>query len=752
MRAEIRVNGIVQGVGFRPFIYRLATAHALKGYVLNLGDAGVEVVVEGEREEIKKFIENIEAKKPPLARIDSIDVEWKKNEGLKTFEIKKSSNVKGREISIIPPDIGICDDCIREMTDPKNRRYNYFFTTCTNCGPRYTVIKKLPYDRQNTTMDEFPMCDDCREEYTYPADRRYHAQTVACETCGPQVYLIDKHGDEVASGREAIWKAGELLMDKKIIAIKGNGGFHISCSAFYPDVIKRLREALGRMQKPFAVMAGNIDDVKRIAYLSREEEEMIKSYIKPIVVLKKRKEMEGVAPALHNVGVMLPYTGLHVMLFQKCSHPLVMTSANMPGMPIIYRNEEAMEKLKGKVDYFLLYNRKIAHRCDDSVIRFVGNKPAFIRRSRGYVPAPVRLPFDTGNVLAFGAELNVTSCIMSAGRAFLSPYIGNTEKFDTLQFLEQETKHLLGLTGVKVDAIAHDVHPHFSTTKMAKKFAEEYGIPAIPVQHHHAHIASVMGEHGVEEAIGIAIDGVGYGEDGTIWGGEVLHCSFADYRRVGHLQKQRMIGGDLATLYPLRMVASMLHEKGGLKEFLYNNEEAFPHGKKEIDIVLKQAENGKGIITTSCGRILDAVAALLGICTRRTYEGEPAMKLESHAAGGKSYGIKPEIEWGDISVLSTSHLMNYLWENRNRDSKNLAFSAEEYMAEGLAEIAVDYAKREHIKAVCISGGCAYNEHIVGTIKKKVESGNMKFLRNERVPAGDGGISLGQAIVADAKMK
>jgi hydrogenase maturation protein HypF len=753
MRAEIRVTGIVQGVGFRPFIYRLAIANALRGHVLNLGDAGVEVVVEGDENAIKKFISEMKSKRPPLASIENIDIVWKKSEGLKTFEIKKSSDkMGGREPSVIPPDIGICDDCIKEITDPENRRYNYFFTTCTNCGPRYTAIKKLPYDRRNTTMDEFPMCEKCHEEYTNPADRRYHAQTVACSECGPQVYLLDGEGRKVESGSRAIWKAGELLMNKKIIAIKGNGGFHLSCSAFYPDVIKRLRVALGRMQKPFALMAGSIEGIKSIAHVSKEEEMALTSYIKPIVVLEKEREMEEVAPELHNVGIMLPYTGLHVMIFQRCSHPIVMTSANMPGEPIIYRNEEAIKKLRGKVDYFLVYDRKIAHRCDDSVVRFVDGNLSLIRRSRGYVPSPVKLPFGTGNVLAFGAEMNVTSCVLSEGKAFLSPYIGNTTKFDTMQFLEEETEHMLSLTNVKPDVVAHDLHPHFATTKMAEEFGREHGIPSVSVQHHHAHTVSVMGEHGIGEAVGIAIDGVGYGGDGKIWGGEILHCYPDRYERIGHLEEQIMVGGDLATTYPLRMAAGVLYGEEDFEEFLYEHEEKFPHGKEEISVVLKQAKDGRGISTTSCGRILDAASALLGICTRRTYEGEPAMKLESHAIGGRSLGIVPEIEWGEKSVLSTSYLLKWLWRNRKMNSKNLAFSVEEYIAEGLAEIAVDYAKREHVKSVAVSGGCAYNEHIVKAIRRKVEASSLIFLLNEKVPAGDGGVSFGQAIVADAKMR
>jgi len=753
MRAEIKVSGIVQGVGFRPFIYRLAISHALRGYVLNRGDAGVEVVVEGDEGDIKSFIGDMREKKPPLARIDDIDVHWSGEGGFETFEIRKSSENQERSAaSIIPPDIGICDDCIREMTDPNNRRYDYFFTTCTNCGPRYTVIEKLPYDRNNTTMDEFPMCDACREEYTDPADRRYHAQTVACEKCGPQSYLLDTRGEKIDSGSSAIWTAGKLLMEGKIIAIKGNGGFHMSCSAFDEDAVRRLREALGRENKPFALMAGSTDMAEDIAVIGEEEKRMLESHIKPIVVLEKRRDMEDVAPGLHNIGVMLPYTGMHVMLFQRCSHPLVMTSANMPGEPIIYHDDEAVKKLGGKVDYFLVYDRKIAHRCDDSVIRFVDGRPSFIRRSRGYVPAPVNLPFDTGDVLALGAELNVVSCVLSGGKAFLSPYIGNTKKPDTIDFLRGETMHLLELTNVNPGVVAHDIHPQFSTTRMAEEFGEENGIPAVGVQHHHAHIAGLMGEHGVDDMVGIAVDGVGYGVDGAIWGGEVLHCSMSDFVRVGHLEEQPMIGGDLATRYPLRMVAAMLRGRDGLEEFLYENEGAFPHGRDEISIVLKQVEAGRGIKTTSCGRVLDAVAALLGICTARTYEGEPAMKLESHAVGGKSYSIKPEIEWGAEAVLSTSALMDYIWANRDKNSRNLAFSAEEYIARGLGEIAVEYAEREHVGFVGVSGGCAYNEHIVRVVRKRVEAAGLKFLVNENIPAGDGGISFGQAIVADERMK
>ncbi len=752
MRAVVHVSGIVQGVGFRPFIYRLATARGLNGYVLNKGDAGVEIVVEGPRDDIESFVEAMHREAPPLASIESSDVAWKKQERHDGFEIRRSSHRQGGGASIIPPDVSICRDCIEEMRDPDDRRHRYFFTTCTNCGPRYTTITGLPYDRPQTTMDAFPMCDACRTEYTDPGDRRYHAQTIACPDCGPQVYLQDPAGTVIDDGPEAIYRAGDLLMQGDIVAVKGNGGFHLACNATSPAAVDRLRAGLGRPRKPFALMASGLDMARDIAHLDEQERELLASPVKPIVLLRKRRGLPCVSPGLHTVGVMLPYTGLHVMLFERCSTPLVMTSANMPGEPILYHSDEAMEKLDGIADRFLAYDRAIAHRCDDSVLRVVDGDAAFIRRSRGYVPMPVPAAETSHDVLALGPELDVTSCVLSDGRAYLSPYIGDTSKLATQRFLEQETEHLLALTAVTPEAIAHDLHPRFATTDMANRYATKMDVPTVAVQHHHAHAAKVMAEHGVGEAVGIAIDGIGYGSDGAMWGGEVLHCTLDGFTRVGHLELQPMPGGDLATRYPLRMLAGVLHEADGFADFLREHADSFPHGEREVDVVLKQAAKGHGVPTSSCGRVLDAAAALLDVCHQRRYEGEPAMRLESHARGGAPLDLTPEITWSEPAVLQTTRLLRWLWQQRGGDSHDLACTAEAYLARGLADIAAAYAQREHVDVVALAGGCAYNEHLSRVIAAALEQAGLHCIRNRKLPAGDGGISYGQAVVADARLE
>ena len=751
MRAVIHVSGIVQGVGFRPFIYRIATARRLNGYVLNRSDAGVEIIVEGSRGGIDDFIEAMHTEAPPLASIENTDVTWENQEQHDGFEIRRSSRKRGTGASIIPPDVSICKDCIEEMHDPGDRRHDYFFTTCTNCGPRYTTITGLPYDRPQTTMDAFPMCESCRSEYTDPGDRRYHAQTIACPDCGPQVFLLNQDGEQLFEGASAIRQAGQMLMQGSIIAVRGNGGFHLACNAAQPEIIQRLRDGLGRPQKPFAVMATTLGMVRTFAQMEEEERRLLESPVRPIVLLAKKRDLTGVSPGLHTIGVMLPYTGLHIMLLESCTSPLVMTSANTPGEPIVYQNEEALETLDTIADYFLTYDREIAHRCDDSVIRVVNGETALIRRSRGYVPSPIPAGATMHDVLALGPELDVTSCVLTDGKAFLSPYVGNVSKLATQRFLEQETGHLLSLTGATPAAVAHDLHPGFATTEMAKRYAEEHDVPAIPVQHHHAHIAKVMAEHDAGEAVGIAVDGIGYGSDGSMWGGEVLHCTLDGFTRVGHLEMQPMLGGDLATRYPLRMLAGILGEADGFEGFLRKRADAFPHGEREVDLVLQLAADGKGVQTSSCGRVLDATAALLDVCHRRHYEGEPAMKLESHARDGIRMDFKPEITWDEPAVLHTSSLLQWLWEQRKGNTHDLACTAEIYLARGLADIAAAYAREEHVDMVALAGGCAYNEHLSRVVATQIEENGLQCIRNRLVPAGDGGISYGQALVADARL-
>ena len=752
MRAEIRIKGIVQGVGFRPFVYRLAVAHRLVGFVRNHGDATVEILVEGKQNEVKHFVNDLKRKKPPLARIYDMKTKHGEDQGeFDKFIIIKSIEKAELSGSIIPPDIAICDECLKELSNPANPRYEYFFITCTDCGPRYTIIEQLPYDRPNTTMQGFKMCDFCKSEYENPVNRRFHAQTVACPKCGPKVYLTTNEGEQL-NEKDPIRKAGKLLEEGYVVAVKGNGGFHTATATTNSTPIERLRKVKHRSQKPFAIMARDLETIKTFAEVSAEEEKLLTSYIRPIVLLKKTKEYylsDVIAPKLHNVGVMLPYTGLHVMLFDKIKEPaFVMTSANPANEPIVTDNKEALEKLGAIVDYFLFHNRTIAHRCDDSVVRLHGSYLTFVRRSRGYAPEPIHLKKTIKTcALGVGAEQNVTACVLLGDKAFISQHIGDVENVETLQFLRNTIDHLTRLTNSKIEVVACDVHPKFSTTRLAQKLGTEIDCPVVPVQHHYAHIASLMGEHNIDEMIGIACDGFGYGSDGKAWGGEILHCNVAGFKRLGHLQEQPMLGGDLATRYPIRMAAGILHRAVDIVEWLFANSTSLPHGKAEAEIILKQLKtNESALKTTSCGRVLDAISIILGICNERTYEGEPAMKLESTAINGENVlKLEPKFEG---NILNTTILVKEVFEQKSKFSKvDLAYSAQYYLAQGLAQLATEQAKQLGIKHVGFSGGVAYNEHITSIIRRTVEKNGLNFLVHKKLPAGDGCISFGQAFAA-----
>ena len=754
MRVKVNVTGIVQGVGFRPFIYRTAVKNGLKGYVRNRGDAGVEILLEGEGENIQNFMRDLKEKKPPLARIHEVIVTRLKGESEhEKFTIHKSSEEAELSGSVIPPDIAICDECREELRKPKDQRHEYFFITCTNCGPRYTIVEGLPYDRENTTMQDFNMCSFCQGEYADPLNRRFHAQTVACPRCGPKAYLTTRKG-ELIEHRDPIREAGKLLSEGLVVAVKGYGGFHVATSTTKDEPLVRLREVKHRRQKPFAIMARSMEAIKTFAEVSESEAILLSSYIRPIVLLNKSDAYylsDLIAPGLHNVGVMLPYTGLHYMLFDGVNEPaFVMTSANPPDQPIIKDDEEALQKLGDTVDYFLFHNRQIAHRCDDSVVRVHNKDLVFVRRSRGYAPAPIMLREEAKRcVVGLGGELNNTACVLLGNKAFISQHIGDVENIETRDFLENATKHLIRLTNSKVEAVACDLHPKFTTTKLAHDLAEENGWHLVQVQHHYAHIAALMAEHDVKEIVGICCDGYGYGVDGEAWGGEILLCtreSF-DFKRVAHLEKQPLIGGDLATRYPLRMAAGMLHKRADVEDWLLQNKRHFPNGEKEIQIVLHQLEKSRGIIgTTSCGRVLDAVAAVLGICYERTYEGEPAMKLESAATRGEdALKLKPIIKG---NTLDTTQMLYEIFENREKHSKaDLVYSAHVYLAEGLATLAIEKALEKNVKNIGFSGGVACNEILALRMRKIVEDAGLKFLSHEVVPPGDGGSSFGQAVAA-----
>ncbi|MEM3616416.1 MAG: carbamoyltransferase HypF [Candidatus Bathyarchaeia archaeon] len=754
VRVKVRVTGIIQGVGFRPFIYRIAVKNGLKGYVRNMGDAGVEILLEGEESSINSFLKDLREKKPPLAHIhEIITLKLEDENQYVSFTIEKSSEESELSGSVIPPDIAICDECLKELREKSNPRYEYFFITCTDCGPRYTIIEGLPYDRENTTMRDFPMCSFCQKEYKDPLNRRFHAQTVACPKCGPKVYLTTNKGELVSTG-DPVREVGKLLAEGFIVAIKGYGGFHVAAATTKDEPLIRLRRAKHRRQKPFAIMARSLEAVRSFAEVSPKELELITSYTRPIVLLKKSSKYylsDLIAPGLHNVGVMLPYTALHYMLFDSVEEPaFVMTSANSPNQPIVKDDGEALKTLGDIVDYFLFHNRRIAYRCDDSVVRVHGEKLVFIRRSRGYAPAPVILKEKAKKcVLALGGELNNTACVLLGNKAFISQHIGDVENIETLDFLESAAKHLIRLTNSNVNVVACDLHPKFTTTKLARDLAEKNGWQFFQIQHHYAHVAALMAEHGASEIVGVCCDGYGYGADGEAWGGEIILGlkDSMEFKRLAHLEEQPMIGADLATRYPLRMAAGILCKKGNVEEWLMQNRRYFPHGGKEVQLILQQLKRGRGTVkTTSCGRILDAVAAVLGVCFERTYEGEPAMKLESTAMKGKDMlNLKPIVE-GDI--LNTTELLLEIFENREKYAiHDLAFSTHTYLAQGLAELAIEKALENGVEAVGFSGGVACNEILTKIMRETVEAAGLKFLVHEAVPPGDGGSSFGQAFAA-----
>lgn len=760
-RAEVAITGIVQGVGFRPFVHRLARNHGLVGLVRNMGDAGVQVIVEGDKTSIERFIASLRSEHPPLSRIDFIGVTWGAPVGeFKAFQVAPSDKSGLGLPSIVPPDLALCDDCLSEMTNPANRRYNYPFITCINCGPRFTIIEELPYDRPRTSMKVFPLCPECMVEYQDPEDRRFHAESTCCPVCGPKMELYDRSGLKV-DVKDPIREAANLLDEGNIVAVKGIGGIHIASMATDDEVLARLRMVFNRPEQPFAVMSRDLDTVRTFAEVNEEEAKLLSSYRRPIVVLQRSPEYalsDLVAPGLDSIGVMLPYSGIHHLLLRHGKGPAyVMTSANVAGLPMITENSDAIKL--GRADYFLLHNRAIVNRCDDSVVKIVGGKQTFLRRSRGYVPEPLVLPFKSKrSVLAIGAELNVTASVLFGDRCFVSQHVGDTTKVETLEFMQTAAESLIHLLNLEtIEVVAHDLHPYYATTKVAPRLARKFGAETVAVQHHHAHLCSLMAEHGLEELVGIAADGVGYGSDGTVWGGEVMVASLGSFEQVGGLMKQYMPGGDLATRFPARMVAGILwHQlereelEKALVEFCAGG---FKYGMLEVKVILRQLERDLNVFrTSSCGRVLDAIACVLGICQERTYEGEPAIKLEAAANLGDPEGVKlePVIEKMNGSmVVNTSHLLlDILDALRARvPRKHLAAAAQRAIAKGLSSIAIDVASSRGISVVGASGGVFYNRAISMAVRKEVEASGLRFVQHELIPPGDGGISVGQAITA-----
>ena len=770
VRRKLLIKGIVQGVGFRPFIYNLAHRHGLKGWVLNSTD-GVHIEVEGELEEVERFISEIEPKAPPLARIDSIQVQELEPVGYAEFVIRHSEG-DPRKFIKISPDVSICDDCLRELFDPSDRRYLYPFINCTNCGPRFTIIKDIPYDRHNTTMKPFKMCPQCQAEYDDPANRRFHAQPNACHVCGPHVWLERSGSDEVVAERsEAIREAIRRLSEGEIVAIKGLGGFHLACDATNEEAVARLRARKRRSLKPFAIMARDIETIKKFCYVTPEEEKLLSGYQRPIVLLRKRPGCPiapSVAPFNPCLGVMLPYTPLHYLLFCDELRPegvepflaLVMTSGNLSEEPIAIDNDEARIRLKELADWMLMHNREICARCDDSVAKVELGEPVMIRRSRGYAPYPVDLHIEMPQILACGAELKNTFCLTKENHAFLSQHIGDLQNAEAFKFFADSIEHFKRLFRIEPELVACDLHPDYLSTRYAMELSDE--LPVIKVQHHHAHVASCMAEKGLEgKVIGVSFDGTGYGTDGAIWGGEFLVADEREFLRVAHFKYVPLPGGDAAVKEPYRIALSYLRDVYG--EGMWDLELPM---LKEIDprrarLIVRMAEKGiNSPPTSSCGRLFDAISAIAGVRTVISYEAQAAMELENEGweAGGLDVEAPPYgwdlIEGSDGYSIDMSETIRGavrdVLEGKGKGWISLRFHRT--VAEVILEVCRLIRRRFGLGRVILSGGVFQNRILLNLAVGLLERGGFEVFINRVVPPNDGGISLGQAYIAAFRVR
>jgi hydrogenase maturation protein HypF len=744
-----RIRGLVQGVGFRPYVWRLANELGLAGWVRNDGD-GVTVAVDGEK--LPEFLCRLPLEIPPLARVDAIDAEPAEVAG-PGFAILDS--VAGAVRTAIGPDAAICPACIADICNPAGRRWRYAFTTCTHCGPRFTVSRRIPYDRAQTSLAPFPLCPPCAAEYADPADRRFHAETTCCPDCGPRLVLVDGHGRPLPG--DPLAETLVLLRAGRIVAIKGLGGFHLACDARNAAAVAELRRRKQREEKPFAVMGLNEAAFAGLAQVSTGERALLRAAAAPIVLCRKGvQKLRGIAPGLAWLGVMLPATPLHLLLWHEAAgrpagtdwlgegHDLllVMTSANPHGEPLVTGNDEALARLAGIADAFLMHDRDIVVRCDDSVVRA---GPAFIRRARGYVPVPIALAGDGPTVLALGGYLKNTVCVLKAREAFLSQHIGGLDNAAAIGFLEESVAHLLAILDVQPDVIAHDLHPDFASTRLASEMARQLGIPALGVGHHHAHIAAICADHGINEPlIGVAIDGVGLGPDGGLWGGELLRVDGARCDRLSRLRPLKLPGGDRAAREPWRMAVAALHGAGldgrvpgGLKKH-------FPE-RDSGPLLAMLTRDLRCPPTSSLGRWFDAAAGLLGLRAESRYEGQAAMELEGLAA---AHGPESALPGGYAirgSELDFSPLVPILLECDDPGRGAALFHAT--VAAALAEWALVAVDREKGARIAVGGGCALNAVLMSALRRHLGARGAILLEARQAPPNDGGLALGQGWVA-----
>jgi len=751
IRREIEVQGIVQGVGFRPFVYRLAGDCGLAGLVANTS-AGVSIEVEGRPEAVANFLQRLPVEAPPLAQITRFAVRELAARESRGFEIHPSRAQEPAR-ALISPDIATCPDCLRELFDPHDRRYLYPFINCTNCGPRFTIIQDIPYDRPRTSMAPFTMCPACQREYDAPRDRRFHAQPNACWTCGPSLQLWTSRGDPIATS-DPIAEAARHLVAGAIVAVKGLGGFHLAVDAAKEEAVARLRQRKRRVEKPFAVMVASAEIAGQFCECESDSLALLESPRRPIVLLPKRLPhplAEAVAPGHRDLGIFVAYTPLHHLLFAAGSFSaLVMTSGNLSEEPIAIANREAVERLGALADYFLVHDREILRRCDDSVVRITSGRLRQLRRSRGYVPVPIFLNEDLPPVLAVGGELKNTVCLAQGRQAFLSQHIGDLENPEAFRFFEEAAAHLERVLEITPQIVACDLHPDYFSTRWAWR---QKRMECIPVQHHHAHIAACMAENQLEgRVLGIALDGTGYGTDGHIWGGELLAADYAGFERLAHLEEVRMPGGSAAIHEPWRMAVSYLAAHFG-RAFL-----DFPIPfVREIDppqtnVLLQMIERGvNSPLTSSCGRLFDAVAALAGLRHRVNYEAQAAIELEMALPQGNddlAYPF-PVFQQATHWVMGTRDLFAGIVRDL-QDGSPIAVISQRFhngLVQAFVRAALLARQRTGMDRVCLSGGSFQNTALLTRFEACLTGHGFRVFFHSQVPAGDGGLSLGQALVA-----
>ncbi|MBW2061439.1 MAG: carbamoyltransferase HypF [Deltaproteobacteria bacterium] len=755
-KAQVSVRGIVQGVGFRPFVYQLAVKHDLKGWVCNTsGDVRIEV--EGSGEAIERFLAGLKTEAPPVAQIEKVAFHFSAPSGYYRFVIRDSRAEAGG-YQLISPDIATCPFCQAEIFDSRDRHFRYPFTNCTNCGPRFTIIEDIPYDRVNTTMHRFKMCLECQREYENPLDRRFHAQPNACPNCGPRLELTDRAGLTISS-YDPIVDAARLIKQGNILAVKGLGGFLLACDATDENAVQLLRQRKRRPFKPLAVMMSNLDEIKRYCFVSGEEEALLTSPASPIVLLKHRHTRfisPMVAPNNNYLGVMVPYTPLHHLLMREVGLPLVMTSGNISEEPIAKDNDESLQKLGKIADYFLLHDRDIHARYDDSVTMIEQGRLKMIRRARGYAPDPIRLPFKAKEVLACGAELKNTFCLTRDEYAFLSQHLGDMDSFEVLSHFENTIELYKKLFRLEPKIVAYDQHPDYLSTRYAFQLKElRNNLMMVPVQHHHAHIVSCMAENNIKPPVlGVAFDGTGYGTDGRIWGGEFLLADYGNFRRMGHLEYVPMPGGAEAVRKPFRMAISYLLTLLG--EDALNQKLAFlsPLKSLEIDLIKKQIEKAvNSPMTSSSGRLFDGVSALIGVRDRVDYEAQASIELEMVASEeiARSERYLFEInERNGLMVVRLRELFKGILSDLAQGLSQAEISARFHntMAWMVVEMCQILAQRAGVNQVALSGGVFQNRLFSMLTRRYLEEAGLTVFTHQEVPCNDGGVSLGQAVAAN----